>query len=321
MHHPPSNLIDVRRGAAAVPALELCEALLVLKTCGRLTPEQPFVFDFVRLAANNVDRLKRGERRVLRTLLEHLAQHLGFEPGVSWVDLAQAPAPQHAPGSPEASICMLARHDWFSRKSRAHTSWFRQRGHLRSDWWINSLLLLSSCLVVATAEGLEWRNCGLELSHAPACAPVRDAEVPKAGLVGFVFGSLAASAVYWIQKQREKRMQPSKASHPREWAVWTRLDRKRRGYVTRKDIRSLCYRFESDEHAEHLAQLLERPARRSRTGESNETGAWRQRLRRFHRQALKGAGVGVHVWASILWASSAMYKMTQDDSSMKHMKL
>ncbi|CAK9046583.1 unnamed protein product [Durusdinium trenchii] len=120
-----------QRGAAAVPALELCEALLVLKTCGRLTPEQPFVFDFVRLAANNVDRLKRGERRVLRTLLEHLAQHLGFEPGVSWVDLAQAPAPQHAPGSPEASICMLARHDWFSRKSRAHTSWFRQRGHLR----------------------------------------------------------------------------------------------------------------------------------------------------------------------------------------------
>lgn len=52
-------------------------------------------------------------------------------------------------------------------------------------------------------------------------------------------------------------MQPNKVSHPREWAIWTRLDRKRRGFVTRKDIRSLCYRFESDEHPDHLSKLLD----------------------------------------------------------------
>ena len=34
----------------------------------------------------------------------------------------------------------------------------------------------------AEAEGLEWRNCGLELSHAPACAPVRDAEARAASV-------------------------------------------------------------------------------------------------------------------------------------------
>jgi len=100
-------------------------------------------------------------------------------------------------------------------------------------------------------------NCGLELGHAPACAPLRDAEAPKAATVGFVFGALAASAIYWIKKQRDQRMQPNKVSHPREWAIWTRLDRKRRGFVTRKDIRSLCYRFESDEHADHLSKMLD----------------------------------------------------------------
>eukprot|EP00435_Cladocopium_sp_Y103_P032691 s1639_g8.t1 len=77
------------RGAAAVPMLELCETLQLMKSFGRLSPDEPFVFDMVRLAANQVDRLQRGERKMLRGLLEHLASQLGFEPGVSWVDLAQ----------------------------------------------------------------------------------------------------------------------------------------------------------------------------------------------------------------------------------------
>lgn len=118
------------RGAAAVPMLELCETLQLMKSFGRLSPDEPFVFDMVRLAANQVDRLQRGERKMLRGLLEHLASQLGFEAGVSWVDLAQAPA-GHDLGSPEAAVCLLARYDWFSRKSRAQTSWFHQRGRLR----------------------------------------------------------------------------------------------------------------------------------------------------------------------------------------------
>lgn len=110
--------------------LELCETLQLMKSFGRLSPDEPFVFDMVRLAANQVDRLQRGERKMLRGLLEHLASQLGFEAGVSWVDLAQAPA-GHDLGSPEAAVCLLARYDWFSRKSRAQTSWFHQRGRLR----------------------------------------------------------------------------------------------------------------------------------------------------------------------------------------------
>ncbi|CAJ1374057.1 unnamed protein product [Effrenium voratum] len=117
------------RGAGAVPVLELCEVLQLLLTCGRLTPEEPFVFDYFRLAANNVDRLLRGERRLLKSSLEHLATQLGLEPGVSWTDLAQAPA--FPASSQEAAVCQLARFDWFSRKSRAQIPWSKHRGRLR----------------------------------------------------------------------------------------------------------------------------------------------------------------------------------------------
>lgn len=143
--------------------------------------------------------------------------------------------------------------------------------------------LACAWLLCAAAAQPDWKNFNQDLSHAPSCAPVLDAEVPKAGTVGFVFGALAASAIYWIKKQRDERFEPGKSSHPREWAVWTRVDRKRKGFVTRKDIRSgrpgperghsvfiyyvfllylfclrsLCYRFESDEHADHLSRLLD----------------------------------------------------------------
>ncbi|CAJ1430148.1 unnamed protein product [Effrenium voratum] len=59
------------RGAGAVPVLELCEVLQLLLTCGRLTPEEPFVFDYFRLAANNVDR--RSKRKwQMRNLFSRL---------------------------------------------------------------------------------------------------------------------------------------------------------------------------------------------------------------------------------------------------------
>ncbi|CAE7435152.1 CHR23 [Symbiodinium natans] len=117
------------RGAAAVSMLEMCETLGLLRTIGRLTPDEPFVFDFIRSAANNVDRLRRGERVNLRGHLEHLAKQLAFDPGTSWEELAQAPP--FPAGSPEAALCLLARYDWFSRKKRAQVSWYRNRGRLR----------------------------------------------------------------------------------------------------------------------------------------------------------------------------------------------
>lgn len=108
---------------------EMCETLGLLRILGRLTPDEPLVFDFIRSAVNSVDRLRRGERLILRDHLEHLARQLDFDPGVSWEELAQAPP--FPAGSPEAALCLLARYDWFSRKNRAHVSWYRNRGRLR----------------------------------------------------------------------------------------------------------------------------------------------------------------------------------------------
>eukprot|EP00439_Symbiodinium_sp_Y106_P022856 s4321_g2.t2 len=115
-----------------------------------------------------------------------------------------------------------------------------------------------SAVLVSAARAEPLKVGGVDLDTPPShCAPLRDAEVPKAATLGFVSGAMTASAVYWIRREQCRRRQPSKATHPREWAVWTRLDRKKKGYVTRKDLKSLCYRFESDEHAEHLAKQLD----------------------------------------------------------------
>ena len=155
------KLFRMAPGAGSPKALELCEAFQLLEISGRpslrlrssvfqvsrLSPE-PSVFDMIRLAANHVDRLKRGERHLLQEMrlgalslsgalrLGSLAKQLGFEPGSR---LTQG---QHAAGSREAALCTLARwgearaelcclrFNWFERKSRAQVSWFRNRGHL-----------------------------------------------------------------------------------------------------------------------------------------------------------------------------------------------
>ncbi|CAE7213558.1 CHR23 [Symbiodinium necroappetens] len=117
---------------------------------------------------------------------------------------------------------------------------------------------LSAAILVSAARAEPLKVGGIDLDTPPShCAPLRDAEVPKAATLGFVSGAMTASAVYWIHREQRRRRQPGKATHPREWAIWTRLDRKKKGYVTRKDLKSLCYRFESDEHAEHLAKQLD----------------------------------------------------------------
>jgi len=72
----------------------------------------------------------------------------------------------------------------------------------------------------------------------------------------FAAGAAVATATLacW---QRHQQTRFSQKSHPREWAVWARVDRAQKGVVGRNAIRSLCYRFESDEHAEVLAKLLD----------------------------------------------------------------
>lgn len=77
-----------------------------------------------------------------------------------------------------------------------------------------------------------------------------------AGL-GFLAGAAAASLAFLATKLIGQKKKPTKATHPREWAIWTRLDVKKKGYVTRQDIKSLCYRFESDEHAVVLAKIMD----------------------------------------------------------------
>lgn len=75
--------------------------------------------------------------------------------------------------------------------------------------------------------------------------------------LGFSAGAAVATVFLVCQKETRKKRVPCKRSHPREWAVWARVDREGKGWVTRDHIRSLCYRFESDEHAEVLADVLD----------------------------------------------------------------
>ncbi|CAE8722729.1 unnamed protein product [Polarella glacialis] len=82
----------------------------------------------------------------------------------------------------------------------------------------------------------------------------KSASTSLAAAVACVAGAALAAVLlaYWRRRQ-ESRF--SKKSHPGEWAVWARVDGARKGVVSA--IRSLCYRFESDEHAEVLAKLLD----------------------------------------------------------------
>lgn len=74
---------------------------------------------------------------------------------------------------------------------------------------------------------------------------------------GFVAGVATAAGVYALYKQYKLHTPPNKQSHPRQWAIWKRLDRKNKGWVTKDDIRKLCYRFNSPEHAECLASIMD----------------------------------------------------------------
>lgn len=99
----------------AAPGMrEVVASLLTLRAIGHLGPSEPWVLDLVRLATNAIDALQEGERAALRGILESLAQ------------VTDCSRP-HPAGSAEAMICGLARHQWFSRKSRSQISWYKQR--------------------------------------------------------------------------------------------------------------------------------------------------------------------------------------------------
>lgn len=76
--------------------------------------------------------------------------------------------------------------------------------------------------------------------------------------IGFAAGALATTGVYLCYQAYRDWHPPCKSSHPREWAIWRRIDRKSKGVVSKQDIKSLCYRFHSDEHAEILASVLDK---------------------------------------------------------------
>jgi len=82
-------------------------------------------------------------------------------------------------------------------------------------------------------------------------------DTPRALVCGFAAGATAAAVAGLALWPRKQKNGPTKQSHPREWAIFQRLDQKRLGAVTRDDVRALCYRFESDEHAELLAEVLD----------------------------------------------------------------
>eukprot|EP00439_Symbiodinium_sp_Y106_P003525 s4387_g1.t1 len=48
-----------------------------------------------------------------------------------------------------------------------------------------------------------------------------------------------------------------KASHPREYAVWKKLDRDFDGYLSHAEIRAMCRKFDATEHAGVLIRILD----------------------------------------------------------------
>lgn len=49
----------------------------------------------------------------------------------------------------------------------------------------------------------------------------------------------------------------TKESHPRQWAIWRKLDTDRSGTLTRKEIREMCRKFDATSHAALLEDILD----------------------------------------------------------------
>mmetsp|Transcript_14109 Transcript_14109/g.40653 ORF Transcript_14109/g.40653 Transcript_14109/m.40653 type:complete len:399 (-) Transcript_14109:18-1214(-) len=49
----------------------------------------------------------------------------------------------------------------------------------------------------------------------------------------------------------------SKDTHPREWAIWQKIDRDGDGEVTMKEVRRMCRKFDASAHANLLVELLD----------------------------------------------------------------
>lgn len=78
-----------------------------------------------------------------------------------------------------------------------------------------------------------------------------------AATISFAAGAAVAASLVHRSFSQKCAVKPNKVTHAREWAVWTRIDRTRRGYVTRKDIYSLCCRAESEEHGDQMVELMD----------------------------------------------------------------
>eukprot|EP00929_Paragymnodinium_shiwhaense_P052414 TRINITY_DN26254_c0_g1_i3.p1 TRINITY_DN26254_c0_g1~~TRINITY_DN26254_c0_g1_i3.p1 ORF type:complete len:534 (+),score=123.44 TRINITY_DN26254_c0_g1_i3:101-1702(+) len=112
-------------GGCAQPR-EVVRGILHLHHLGRLHPREPIAVDMLLAAANMSDSLTQSEKPVLDRLLQRFAEDLGCSSGDRGVPSRDLPEPPKA-GSPEASLCQLARLRWFSRKNRAQVSWHKQR--------------------------------------------------------------------------------------------------------------------------------------------------------------------------------------------------
>lgn len=49
----------------------------------------------------------------------------------------------------------------------------------------------------------------------------------------------------------------TKATHPREYAIWKKLDRDHSGFLTHDEIRHMCRKFDASEHAKVLSWILD----------------------------------------------------------------
>jgi len=113
-------------GAINLPLRDVCNALLLLCSCGGIAVGEPLFHQLLSFAANSVDQLQHGERRVMGIVLGYFAAQVD---GVSTPHDKSLPFnPQPHSDEQAASIRKLARYNWFARRHRAQMSWFKCRG-------------------------------------------------------------------------------------------------------------------------------------------------------------------------------------------------
>jgi len=68
---------------------------------------------------------------------------------------------------------------------------------------------------------------------------------------------LISSSDQRLEIHPPQEMVCNKKSHPREWAVWNKLNNEHNGFLSRKNVTDMCVKFDMAESADVLAELMD----------------------------------------------------------------